>query len=69
MTTLCRTTDVQVGDRITEHDTPDGPFYEVVKVNRASFVVETATADESANDETYPLTVRMSSGGSVLVAR
>jgi hypothetical protein len=62
-------TAVKVGDRITERDTPAGPFYAVLRVSRASLVVETATADESANGETYLLTVRISSGGSVLVAR
>ncbi len=33
---------VKVGDRITEADTPKGPFYPVVKVNPKSFVVDAA---------------------------
>ncbi len=33
---------VKVGDRITEIDTPGGPFYPVIKVNPRSFVVDAA---------------------------
>ena len=42
MPTICKTADVKVGDRITELDTPEGPFYEVLKVTAKTFVVEGA---------------------------
>jgi hypothetical protein len=38
--TLVRATEVQVGDTITEQDTPEGPFYAVAKVNAKSLLVE-----------------------------
>jgi len=67
MTTITRTADLKVGARITEHDTPEGPFYEVLKVNAKSLVVESATAEELADGESYPLTLRITPNSSVLV--
>jgi len=71
-TTVCRTADLKVGDRITEVDTPEGPFYDVLNVvlkgNRvAALVVETATPDELALGESYPLTLRIAPSSAVLV--
>lgn len=56
MSRITRSLDVQPGDLVTEVDTPAGPFYRVVKVNRASIVVD---ADLSGTD---PLPVRLPSG-------
>ncbi|HEY5454156.1 MAG TPA: hypothetical protein VIJ96_01675 [Acidothermaceae bacterium] len=71
MTTITRTADLKVGDRITEIDTPEGPFYEVlqviIKAKSASLIVETATAGELADGESYPLTLRITSRSAVLV--
>ncbi len=39
-TTKVRSSEVRVGDRITEVNTPKGPFYTVTKVNPASFVLD-----------------------------
>ena len=43
-TTLRRTADLKVGDRITEIDTPDGPFYPVLKITAKTFVVDAGEA-------------------------
>lgn len=37
--TKVRSSEVRVGDRITEIDTPEGPYYTVTKVNAKSFVL------------------------------
>lgn len=49
--TVVKATDIKVGGRITETDTPDGTFYDVVKVNPQSVVV-------SAYDITLRLPIR-----------
>ena len=65
--TITRSTDVKVGDQITELDTPQGPWYAVLKVNAKSLVVETASLGELADGESYPTTIRIAPNGAVLV--
>lgn len=40
MSAIRLTVDVRVGDLITELDTPEGPFYPVLKVNPKSLVID-----------------------------
>lgn len=37
---IAKATTVVAGDRVTEYDTPEGPFYAVVKVNPKSLVLD-----------------------------
>lgn len=46
-----KASEVKVGDRITEHDTPEGPFYPVLKVDAKSFVIDAAHAMRPGQDE------------------
>ncbi len=55
-TTKVRSSEVRVGDRITEVGTPDGPFYPVLKVNRTSIVID---ADDCyGTEDADPLPIR-----------
>jgi hypothetical protein len=66
--TITKCSEVKVGDRITEIDTPSGPWYAVLKINMASYVLESASAEELANGESYPMTFRFRPTDGVLVA-
>jgi hypothetical protein len=48
--TIVKCSDLKPGDKITEVDTPEGPFYAVAKVNAKSVVVR---------DEEYDITLRL----------
>ena len=66
MTTICKTADLKVGDRITELDTPTGPFYEVLKVTAKTFVVDAGAA--MGCGETVPVRFGIRPNAAVLVA-
>lgn len=48
--TIVKASEIVAGDTITEYDTPEGPFYKVVKVNPKSVVI---------HDADYDLTLRL----------
>lgn len=48
--TIVKASEIVAGDTITECDTPEGPFYRVVKVNPKSVVI---------HDTDYDLTLRL----------
>jgi hypothetical protein len=54
---------LKAGDMITEIDTPDGPFYPVVKVNAKSIVVDAA---EEWDDTPLPVRLPIAAGTLVL---
>lgn len=51
-TTIVKASTLTAGDRITEVDTPAGPFYVVLEVTARSIVV-----DASDDDEPLPVTL------------
>lgn len=61
---VVRTNDLNVGDQITEINTPNGPWYPVIKINPKSFVVDAAPA-MGYEGEVVP--VRFAKGAHVLV--
>lgn len=65
-TTITRCTDVKVGDKVTEIDTPEGPFYAVLSVDQTarSYTVD---ADETGEDP-LPLDFHYRQSDAVLVA-
>ena len=65
MTTVTRTADLKVGDRITELDTPEGPFYPVLKITAKTFVVEGAPEDYG---KSLPMRFGIRPNAAVLVA-
>ncbi len=55
MVVKTRCTDLKVGDMITEVDTPDGPFYPVIKVNPKSIVVDANALRLPGDEDDEPL--------------
>ncbi len=68
-TELVPTTEIRVGDSITEMNTPSGPFYPVLKVNAKTFVVDARAMNDTIG-EAAPLPIRLprSAGAGVLRA-
>jgi hypothetical protein len=65
--TIVKASEVAAGDLITETDTPEGPFYAVLKVNAKSVVVD---ADEFyGTADACPMPVRLSIRSSDAVRR
>lgn len=53
---ITKASEVRQGDLVTETDTPDGPFYRVLKVNPKSLVLD------ASGDPSDPLPVRLPFG-------
>lgn len=51
--TLCKASELTAGDLVTESDTPEGPFYVVLKTNPKSVLVD------AAFDGDEPLPIRL----------